>query len=426
MHSALPKLFPAASHPNGRRKLTRIVGWFAFFCMMGTGSTPAGAQWYGQLGYNALEQDRTFYFRADWQMGANRSISDIDWVTELMQSSSYSGLDLRIGIQSSTRQEWARLLNFPQYGLGFTTLNFHDELVEAMTGRPQALYIFGDFPLLAGNKWRVNLDLAGGVVFNLRTYHPELNPFNDMLGSQLCVYFDFGMGGQMRLTRSLDLSAGINLIHFSNGRIRTPNKGMNLMGVKLGVVHYFRRGAAYRQPLPLDIRTTASVPRSSSPSFPEHHTFFWNVSLAAGINSTNRGTLLDRRPDFIGPNYLIAALLVERVWKYSGIAALGLGANLHYDASLGEEYPETGGAFGQKTTFGIALGHEFFIHKFGIITQLGYKPFMGAAMKAARGRCYLRGGARWRFSDQWWCYAALKTMNRPVADFIEWGVGVSL
>lgn len=51
---------------------------------------------------------------------------------------------------------------------------------------------------------------------------------------------------------------------------------------------------------------------------------------------------------------------------------------------------------------------------------------MSPVKEAARGRCYLRGGARWRFSRQWWCYAALKTMNRPVADFIEWGVGVSL
>jgi len=105
MHSALPKLFPAASHPNGRRKLTRIVGWFAFFCMMGTGSTPAGAQWYGQLGYNALEQDRTFYFRADWQMGANRSISDIDWVTELMQYARARGHS-RIEPQEGAERDW--------------------------------------------------------------------------------------------------------------------------------------------------------------------------------------------------------------------------------------------------------------------------------------------------------------------------------
>mgnify|MGYP006289779537 CR=1 FL=1 len=94
-------------------------------------------------------------------------------------------------------------------------------------------------------------------------------------------------------------SAGINLIHFSNGRTRTPNKGMNLIGAKMGVIHYFRRAAGMRRTLPFDRRTTAAVVRSSSPSFPESHTFFWNMSLATGFNSTNRGSLVERRADFI-------------------------------------------------------------------------------------------------------------------------------
>ncbi len=416
---------PARGRRQGRECFFRLFG-VVFLLGLAGWPAPATAQWYQGSGYIALEQDRTFFFRADWHGGANRTISELPWVTDLMQASSYSALDFRIGMQSSIRQPWARLLNFPQYGLGFASLNFHDELVEEMTGQPKAIYIFGDFPVWAGNKWRINLDLAGGFVFDLRRYHPELNPYNDMIGSELCVYFDFGLGGQVRLTRTLDLGAGLSLVHFSNGRIRTPNKGMNLIGAKVGVIHYFRRSAGLRQPLPFDRGAPVAVVPSSSPSFPEAHTFFWNLSLATGANSTSRGTLPERRVDFIGPTYLIAALLIERVWKYSGIAALGLGLNIHYDGSLGEEYPENGGSFAEKSTLGIALGHEFFIHKLGIITQLGFYPAMSPVKEAARGRCYLRGGARWRFSEQWWCYAALKTMNRPVADFIEWGVGVSL
>lgn len=71
---------------------------------LATWPAPVAAQWYQEPGYTALEQDRTFFFRADWHLGSNRTISELPWVTDLMQGSSYSALDFRVGTQSSIRQ----------------------------------------------------------------------------------------------------------------------------------------------------------------------------------------------------------------------------------------------------------------------------------------------------------------------------------
>ena len=147
--------------------------------------------------------------------------------------------------------------------------------------------------------------------------------------------------------------------------------------------------------------------------------------MALGVNSTLQG-LPSEGINIQGPSYLAAVAATEGVWQYSPIAAAGLGINFHYDGSLGEIYPGRPGTFLEKSTIGLTVGHELFLARLGLILQLGYYPFLSDFKRAARGHLYLRTGLRYRFSRRWWCYAALKTMDRPVADFIEWGVGYSL
>ncbi len=42
-------------------------------------------------------------------------------------SNGYSGLELRVGVQSSGRQQWQRLHKYPQYGIGFALFNVGSE-----------------------------------------------------------------------------------------------------------------------------------------------------------------------------------------------------------------------------------------------------------------------------------------------------------
>ena len=384
----------------------------------------------GQVLYNpdasGSGPPRLVFFSAHWHIGKMGGNSDIPWVAEMLKASSYRGWNLRVGIQTTKDQDWAQLLNYPRYGLGFGAYQYHEALVEEMLGQPKALYVFGSFPLISGSALKIGPDLAAGVVFGLNTYDALKNPNNDLIGSKLLVYFDLAFSGQLKLGRTLDLTASIDLVHFSNGRMRTPNKGVNMIGFKLGAVHYFGSREQALQYGAASFTAEDAIPQSSSPIFTDRQDFFLNLSLAAGVNSTTRGEILERRSDFIGPYYMISSFIAEGAWKYGGIGAASLGLNFHYDASLGEAYPATGGTFFQKCTFGLALGHELFIHRIGLIAQIGVYPFSGAVKRQERGSCYLRTDARWRFSDRWWVYAALKTMNRPVADFVEWGIGVSL
>ncbi len=347
------------------------------------------------------------------------------WFQDLLRSTAYRAGDFRLGIQTSERQPWARLLNYPRYGFGFASYTFRNEEVNHIIGDPEAFYLFGAFPLWRNPGFHLNFDMAAGLMFNLNPYNPKTNPYNDVVGSDLMAYFDFGLGLHFRISKLFDLSVNTNLVHFSNGRVRTPNMGVNLMGAKVGLTYYwfstqveskFRFGERENQAL---------LPVLAHPTLPFKGAPYFNFSLAVGVNSTLQG-LPDEGVNIQGPSYLVTAFTTDWAWQYSTIAAAGLGINFHYDGSLGEIYPGRPGTFLEKSTIGLTIGHELFLCRLGLILQFGYYPFLNQVKREARGHFYLRTGLRWRFSQRWWCYAALKTMDRPVADFIEWGVGYSL
>lgn len=374
-------------------------------------------------GYNA--PPHSYFFRFDYHFGHNVSTSQVPWLQDLFRSSYYRAGDFRLGIQTSERQPWARYLNYPRYGLGFASFYFQNEEVDRIIGDPEAFYLFGAFPLWRNPRFHLNFDMAGGVMFNLNPYDPETNPFNDAIGSNLLAYFDFGFGVHFQIARLLDLSMNANLVHFSNGRVRTPNRGINLVGAKIGLAWYLVASSSRQQFSDFwSAGESAALPQVH-PTLPVRGSSYWNFSAAIGVSSTLQGDPVEGK-NIQGPSYFIAVAAADRAWQYSHIAAASLGLNLHYDGSLGEFYPGRAGGFLEKSTIGLTLGHELFLCRLGFLLQLGYYPFLNSIKREARGHLYLRTGLRWRFSQRWWCYAALKTMDGPVADFIEWGVGYSL
>ncbi len=380
-----------------------------------------------------LDTTRNYGFfnivKLDIHRGSNATSSKNDWVKDLFSASGYTALDLRVGWQTTGMYTWEQMLNYPQYGFGFSSFVFDDRETDNLIGQPSGLFAWTALPVTWNRKrtFHFNVDVAAGVTYDLNPYDPITNPYNDAVGSRILAYFDFAAVAYWRLSRRLDLDFGFNLVHFSNGRTRTPNLGVNLLGFNLGLVYHYNPVKNFTKQQRPDYQPPVR-PEFIERDVPKFKGYsILNLFAAAGWNTTSRDTTLEGEDDIRGPAYFANTLAAEWSRKHGRVGAYSIGLNYHFDGSLGESYPEgSDPSVWDRSTVGVAFGYELFIERFSIFAQLGLYPFQNEAKKQARGNMYIRGGLRARLTPHVFAYAALKTMNGAVADYIEWGVGYSI
>lgn len=331
----------------------------------------------------------------------------------------YAGVEIRLGWQSTGKEWWQANAKFPSYGIGYYSGVIGDPEV---MGNPNALYLWFSQPLTNPNLRHVLIwELAVGLTYDLKAWDPEDNPYNDAIGSSATVYFNANIGGKSQLNREMDLTYGIDLTHFSNGRSFTPNYGLNMFGVNVGMRYHFNPMQKFVQAqdpeLILAVRPTYEY--KTAPPKPKGYDI--SAYLAVGtVQAEPEG-------DEEGARYGTSSFVIDfrRVYAHKG--AWYIGADVFYDASLYEKSNEIKNGMdpvpGDYVNLGAHIGHEYNIWNVGLVTQVGtylYKTI------DARGNMWMRVGANYKFSDRFFAQVSLKTQNGAAADWIEWGVGYRL
>lgn len=142
-------------------------------------------------------------------------------------------------------------------GLAYYSLESKEEL-----GSPIALYLFQGARIARFNpRLSFNYEWNFGVSFGWKPYDEYDNTYNKVIGSKINAYINTNFYLNYILSKQLDLTAGVDLTHFSNGNTRFPNAGLNTIGLKLGLVYNFNRnGDCFSKPFF----------RSPVPNFPRH------------------------------------------------------------------------------------------------------------------------------------------------------------
>ncbi len=118
-------------------------------------------------------------------------------------------------------------------------------------GNPVSVYLFQGAPI-----WRLSERLSAyyewnfGASFGWHPFIPESAASNLITGSRINAYINLSAGLKWRLGKHYDLTAGLDLTHFSNGNTSFPNPGVNLAGVRIGVSRSFGREDKRRQSEP--------------------------------------------------------------------------------------------------------------------------------------------------------------------------------
>lgn len=144
-------------------------------------------------------------------------------------------------------------------GIGLSWYSFENK---EELGNPLAVYLFQGARIARFNpRLSLNYEWNFGVSFGWKPYDEYYNTHNKVIGSKINAYINVNFYLNYMLSKQIDLTAGVDLTHFSNGNTRFPNAGLNTVGLKVGLVYNFNRnGDCFSKPFF----------QSPVPNFPRH------------------------------------------------------------------------------------------------------------------------------------------------------------
>lgn len=313
-----------------------------------------------------------------------------------------AGLILGWNTKTFGSEEWQSWMGYPDTGVSFI---YQDMGVESL-GEHFGVYLHYNFYLL---KRQVQLRVGQGVAYNTNPYDAETNFRNNAYGTHLLssTYLMLQYYRE-RLWGPLGVRAGMTLVHYSNANVKAPNTSTNTFGLTAGILYNLGSG-----PEP-DFLPHAPAPFTGEP-------IRLNLLLQTGVNES----------DVVGsgqfPFYILTAYADKRLSRHN---ALQVGSEVFFSNFLKELIRYQAVAFPEldvspDTDFrrvGVFLGHELLIHKFSVITQLGYYVYYPFDFE---GRVYNRVGVKRYFGPKWFASLALKS-HAAKAEAVELGIGIRL
>ena len=343
----------------------------------------------------------------------------------------FHGVGIRVGTQSTGRKDWQRLHNYPKYGIGVSFFDLGGAPADSIIGMPTALYFFYSAPVARFWDFTFSTDLEIGLSTDFKPYDAETNNLQDYIGATTNLHFNLNLALNYTLSDKFDIGIGMVMMHFSNGRSFTPQRGINLGGLSLNSSYYFNPiknytklvDPGYQPP----IRPEYII--AEKPAFKPHHEFQFFTSV--GTVQAEPGEFKDENGDVdttgaVGPRYFVSTSSVDYAYQFARKFKILAGVDAFYDGSAEYLYDdklpqET--TYSDKSFYGGHVGFHYLIERFAFVFHYGryiYKPF------EQRGKWYMRVGGKLGITENLDAHIALKTRNGGIADWIEWGISYKL
>lgn len=339
----------------------------------------------------------------------------------------FYALGIRLGTQSTGRKDWQRLHDYPQYGVGLSYFDLGGTDIDSLIGMPTAVYFFYGAPIARFGNFRLNGDVELGLSTDFKAYDAELNPNQIFIGATTNLHSNFTLQLYYELTERIDLALGLSFLHFSNGKMFTPQKGINLIGLNLSTAYHFNPVKNYtKHVVPTyqpSVRPTL-VKKETSP-FKGIHELSFMASVGTVQADPGEWRHEDGKLDttnVTGPRYLTSSFSIDYGYQFSHRLKGVSGLDMFIDNSVRNLYEDIlpdNVTFNKKVFFGGHIGFHYVIERITFVYNYGrylHKPFQ------PRGKWYMRVGGRIGLTPKMEMQIALKTRNGGIADWIEWGL----
>ncbi|HEY0091066.1 MAG TPA: acyloxyacyl hydrolase [Flavobacterium sp.] len=301
-------------------------------------------------------------------------------------------------------KEWEIAYNYPDYGFSFQ----YQDLKNDHLGKALAVGVHYNFYFL---RRHVVFRISQGLGMTTNPYDKQHNFKNNAFGSTLMSSNLFLLNYKKeRLFGRFGIQAGLMFTHFSNGRIKSPNSGINTYAANIGINYNLEE----RQPF---IKND-SLKKKVRFAEPIRYTFVVRsgVSESQIVGSGQK------------PFYHIGLYVDKRVGRKS---ALQLGSDIFISQYLKEFIRYSSIAYPDRPYLdpntdykrvAVFLGHELFINRLSVEAQVGYyvyKPF------SYESDVYQRVGAKYYVTKNIFTGVGLKAHGGR-AEAIEASLGVRL
>lgn len=193
-------------------------------------------------------------------------------------------------------------------------------------GTPMSFYAFQGAPVHKfSDKLSIYYEWNFGASFGWRPCDGKTAYSNLIVGSRVNAYINLGAGIRYRLSDAFSLMAGIELTHYSNGNTSFPNPGVNMTGLRVGIVHTFdnSRGGKQYGRVVSDIPVTSESNRRHRPEF--------DLTLYGSLRKrVYRG---GETPVLLNGRYAVAGLDFAPMWRVSRNFRAGASADFQWDES---------------------------------------------------------------------------------------------
>jgi hypothetical protein len=313
-----------------------------------------------------------------------------------------SGFIASYNKQTYGYEGWESRFNYPDYGATF----IYQDLKNYHLGENYSVYAHYNFYFL---KRRLKFRIGQGIAYATKPYDKVENYRNNAYGSDLLSSTFLMLNyDKPNLFKGFGVQAGISLIHYSNANVKAPNTSTNTF--------VFNAGVNYN----LDYERIPEYQAST-----EEKTFKekvkYNLAFRTGINESD--VVNSGQYSF----YVLSAYADKRLNRKSAIQA---GTDVFFSNFLKElikyqaiAFPN-GGTTGNEDykRVGVFVGHELFINKMSMITQLGYYVYYPFDFE---GQMYNRVGLKRYFGDKIFGAVTLKSHGAK-AEAVEFGIGIRL
>lgn len=265
--------------------------------------------------------------------------------------------------------------------------------------------LFGDsYSVLAG----LNISLAKykyaellvspafGLTYTGKTYFSNGNP---IISSHLNFASRINLKILSALTQRTALTAGVDVLHYSNAAFRVPNNGMNAFSATVGIVH------ALGTP-----NTKKQVVKETDSSYSKH-------SIDIGINIGQRGVFRSKE------GIVKAGLYTGYNYRISEVLALGTGLDAVYvrtPFSLAD-YAYTHQSYGSSYDhfrLGAAIGPDLIMGRLTVMAKYGYYLHYNSFRN---NHTYWTAGLKYRVID-WLAVQSKIYLHKTEADFAGFGI----
>jgi hypothetical protein len=314
-----------------------------------------------------------------------------------------AGYQLNVSISTDGSKWWQEHYNYPEIGVGFNHSNLGNTQIY---GDIYSLYGYVDRTFF-NNQGRFNMGnrISYGLGYITKTYNPNTNYFDMVIGSHLNAYLSYCLEGFVRITPQFTLTLGAAFSHTSNGNIKEPNKGLNIITSCLSLQYSFQKSSRKHYVMPTDVKDTSK----------NQLQFLGSL----GWKQISRS---------FGTTYTVSSVSAEYARRISQTGWVGLATGFYYDPSIRKEISLDSNDTVKASTsdliritlnlsYELKMGSISFIIQPGIYLKNAYtKP----------GHISNRIGVRYQVNDRLSAGVTIKANWVAVADYIEWGIGYRL